>query len=136
MQILTVAASAKRIATASPVATVVGVTGVVAGFLFWRQHSATQRMLLGTQAAMQAETTRALETTRRTLKDMDAQLSADLKRKDDLLQRLHVQNVEQSRSIDRLVKALKACQVEFRKPFLPDDDRSAIAASSRTHEMF
>jgi hypothetical protein len=43
---------------------------------------------------------------------LDAQLAADLKRKDDLLIRLQLQNVEQKRSIDRLVQALKVCQVE------------------------
>jgi hypothetical protein len=98
--------------SAHPLVSGTTATGCVVAFLFWKQYSETYSVLVDTQNTLQQEVDKSLEASRKMLRELDAQLAADLKRKDDLLIRLQLQNVEQKRSIDRLVQALKVCQVE------------------------
>lgn len=124
-----------RAASENPVAAASVGTGAVVSFLFWRQYRASTTILMEAQAAMHAETERSTEASKKTIRDLEAQLAVELKRKDDLLQRLQVQNVEQSRSIDRLLGALRVCDVDVpRKVGLTmsefGDGEAGLASSS------
>jgi hypothetical protein len=79
--------------------------------MLWRQYSSTHAVHIDAQREIREQIEHTSESMRKTTRELDAQITTEVKRKDDLLQRLHLQNVEQSRSIDRLVSSLKACQI-------------------------
>ena len=95
----------------NPVASAITGTTVVCSAMLWRQYSSTHAVHIDAQREIREQIEHTSESMRKTTRELDAQITTEVKRKDDLLQRLHLQNVEQSRSIDRLVSSLKACQI-------------------------
>ena len=104
--------------------------------LYLRSSYATRRLLDATQTSMAKETSATVEACQAKLRAIDEDWNAELKRKDELLQKLHVQNVQQTRSIDRLVSALKVCKITPQMGrsernvyvYLPNDPKAADTA--------
>ena len=92
-----------------PVAGVVGGTflGMSGVYYFYSQR--TRYILMQTVQQMKEDTAEATAACMKTLKELDANWTHDIRKKDQLIRRLHMQNIEQMRSIDRLSEALSQC---------------------------
>jgi hypothetical protein len=101
-------------------------TGIVAAGLIVRAQYRSQLLASEFQSNVLMKVNHAAESGQSLIRSMENQRIEDVKRKDAVAQRLHLQNVEQRRAIDRLMAALKVCQVDvsLNKLMLPIEDRT------------
>ncbi len=88
---------------------VFGGTCAICSFLQWRSSVANRSVLLASQKRIVAMHTEAVEECKELLRGLDMEWSKDMRRRDDMVRKMVVQNVEQARSVDRLDAALKIC---------------------------
>ena len=87
----------------------VGGTCAMCSFLQWRANVANRSVLLSSQKRIVAQHTGAVEDCKEQLRVLDMEWNKDMRRRDDMMRKMVVQNVEQARSVDRLDAALKLC---------------------------
>ena len=94
--------------------TAVSGLGVVVGVGLYWQHSARQHATLHSQHDnLVKEVATYADDTRDTLQKIDEAVNKGIKARDNSLQRMDMQNIEQTRSIDRLITALKSCSIKL-----------------------
>ena len=111
--------------------TVVSAAGVTAGVGLYFQHCVAQQATM--QRAHDELVKHVTEATEGALKNLTAlkdSVDAAVRAKDTALQKMDLQNIEQTRSIDRLIVALKTCRVQLP----PELSRSTAVTARKPQE--
>jgi hypothetical protein len=92
-----------------PVAAALSATTVIISAMEWTYSQRTQAVLLATMQQLKAESMEVSAQCTARLKELDSNWNHDMRKKDQLIRRLQMQNIEQMRSVDRLNESLSQC---------------------------
>lgn len=87
-------------------------TGVGCTGLYWRNVRRCEQRMLESQTLISRESQAAVEGAEAKLHTLMREWGAEGERKDLMLTRLHSQNIQQTRSLDRIMTMLQVCRVE------------------------
>ena len=94
----------------APLLCLLGVTGGCLVAIDWHHNRKSHRIIRAAHDTIMKDVDSTLAEVQQTLSRMEVSWSADLKHKEEHIRQLHQQNVQQTRSIDRLTAALRSCQ--------------------------
>eukprot|EP00658_Telonema_sp_P-2_P048673 TRINITY_DN37010_c0_g1_i1.p1 TRINITY_DN37010_c0_g1~~TRINITY_DN37010_c0_g1_i1.p1 ORF type:complete len:136 (+),score=28.41 TRINITY_DN37010_c0_g1_i1:94-501(+) len=105
----------------NPLIAVCGGTLVACSAVAIHYKNKSLNCLLDSQQNVTTQLLESSQVTRQQLQQLDAAVTKDLKARDEITRKLELQNVEQTRSVDRLQHALRSCQVNP-PPSLPQSE--------------
>lgn len=95
----------------NPLIAMCGGTFVACSAVSIHYKSKSLQCLLESQHNVSKQLSESASTCRQQLQQLDAAATKDLRARDDVTKKLELQNVEQTRSVDRLQHALRSCQI-------------------------
>jgi len=93
----------------APLLCILAITGTTLIVIDWYHNRKCHNIIHEAHQRVTQDVQDTLKEVHQTLSGMEATWAADLKHKEEFIRQLHQQNVEQTRSIDRLTAALRSC---------------------------
>ena len=117
-----------RLASRYPSGVLIISTIAATTLMHLRSTAASSRLLVASQQECLFITEKAVVDCKGLWKEFDAVWNEDLMKRDALIRQLQLQNVEQTRSVDRLQDALRTCAPVLQR----GGETSAVAPPART----